>query len=418
MEADKIAFDADAGAYRIVDVDVAEPLEAVELDADEHGVAVVVRRQGRLLGFGAGAARGRVDREELGKLVARAAAGAIVRDLIAGELPGNGRIDAPSLTLAVCTHNRPDLLSRWFQAALAVRGSRSPGEGGAFDVLVVDNAPSDERTALLVAQQPGVRYVREPRPGLDFARNRALRESTSEFVAFVDDDAVVDVHWLDGFAETLHANPDAALVTGQVLPYELATRAQILFEARGGFRRGSRRSRYGGSDHVSNRFYPCGPGVFGAGCNMAVRRVTALELGGFDEALDTGAPLPGGGDLDMFYRVIRAGHPLVYEPRMLVFHEHRRDYEALRRQYWTWGQGYMAFVAKSHGSDPELRRRLRAITRWWFQRQLSELARSAIGSSPHPAGLLAAQLAGGVAGLAGTYPRSVRRTERIRREHA
>jgi hypothetical protein len=39
---------------------------------------------------------------------------------------------------------------------------------------------------------------------------------------------------------------------------------------------------------------------------MILRRDLLLEIGGFDEALDTGKPLPGGGDLDIFYRVIRA----------------------------------------------------------------------------------------------------------------
>jgi hypothetical protein len=40
-------------------------------------------------------------------------------------------------------------------------------------------------------------------------------------------------------------NPDAAAFTGLVLPYELATDAQILFEQRGGFRRGFEKIRYG-----------------------------------------------------------------------------------------------------------------------------------------------------------------------------
>ena len=56
---------------------------------------------------------------------------------------------------------------------------------------------------------------------------------------------------------------------------------------------------------------------------MVLRTVAVRELGGFDEALDTGPPLPGGGDLDIWSRLARAGHPLVYEPRLLVFHRHR-----------------------------------------------------------------------------------------------
>ena len=49
-----------------------------------------------------------------------------------------------------------------------------------------------------------------------------------------------------------------------------------------------------------NPLYPCGSGIFGAGCNMAFKREVLLKLGGFDEALDTGAPLPGGGRFRYF----------------------------------------------------------------------------------------------------------------------
>ncbi len=62
-----------------------------------------------------------------------------------------------------------------------------------------------------------------------------------------------------------------------------------------------------------------------------------MELGGFDEALDTGAPLPGGGDLDIFTVCCGQAAPMIYEPEYAVYHEHRETIPQLRRQYWTWG---------------------------------------------------------------------------------
>jgi len=100
------------------------------------------------------------------------------------------------------------------------------------------------------------------------------------------------------------------------MPLRLDTTAQVLFEKRNGFRRGFDKNRFG-REVPGNPLYPCGAGIFGAGCNMAFRRDLLRDIGGFDEALDTGTPLPGGGDLDIFYRIIRAGHALVYEPRYL-----------------------------------------------------------------------------------------------------
>jgi hypothetical protein len=212
-------------------------------------------------------------------------------------------------------------------------------------------------------------------------------------------------------------NPDAGAFTGLVLPFELQTRAQILFEGTGGFGRGYRKIRYG-QTLPGNPVYPCGAGSFGAGANMILRRDVLLELGGFDDALDTGRPLPGGGDIDIFYRVVRGGYPLVYEPSCAVFHEHRRDLKALRRQYWSWGLGLMAFICKCYQTDPSQRPKLRALVRWWFSHQLRQLQLSMRRKHMLPPDMILAELRGGVSGLLGEYKRSQKRVAEIHRQSA
>ena len=289
-----------------------------------------------------------------------------------------------------------------------------------MEILVVDNAPSDDRTRDLVSQRPEVSYVREPRPGLNFARNRALREARGEILAFLDDDVVVDRGWLEGLCDAWNTNRDAGAFTGQVLPMELETEAQVVFEKRGGFRRGFERVRYGPVS-PGDPLYPGGAGNFGAGANMAFTTDILRALGGFDEALDTGADVPGGGDLDVFYRTIRAGHALVYEPRCLVFHQHRRDMAALRRQYErSWGLGFMCYLTKCLKTDPERRINLLRLTLWWFTNHLGGLIAHLANRARHrehvPPSLLAGELWGGVVGLLGGYGRSQRRVERLRRQ--
>jgi GT2 family glycosyltransferase len=149
---------------------------------------------------------------------------------------------------------------------------------------------------------------------------------------------------------------------------------------------------------------------------MAFRREVLLKIGGFDEALDTGAPLPGGGDHDIFYQVIRAGYPLVYEPRYLVFHQHRQEYEKLRHQYWTWGLSLMAFVVKAYQSDPSVRSKWFRLICWWFKDKLRQFLKSLMGRHVLPPDLILIELWGGVVGLLGEYPRSLRRVEQIRRQ--
>ena len=89
---------------------------------------------------------------------------------------------------------------------------------------------------------PVVKYVMEPKPGLNFARNRALKESTGQMIAFIDDDVTVDRHWLEGLRRAIAQHPDAAAFTGLVLSSGLATEAQILFERGGGFEKASKPS--------------------------------------------------------------------------------------------------------------------------------------------------------------------------------
>jgi GT2 family glycosyltransferase len=401
--------------YRIVHVDLAN-LEPLRLSHDETGIALIVRLRGELVGFVMRAATPgeTLSAQLLGDIIAVETGVDAVRSVVRPALaPVPEASPAPALTIAICTKDHPELAERCIRAALRLRE-----RARLLEVLVVDNAPSDERTAVMVSGFKDVRYVREPKPGLDFARNRAWREARGELVAFIDDDAVLDPGWLDGLMRAWRVHPDAGMFTGLVLPYALDTRAQVMFEARGGFRRGFARLRYAGDTMAGNAWYPAGAGIFGAGCNMVIRRELLESLGGFDDALDTGAPLPGGGDLDIFYRTIRSGAPLVYEPSMLVFHEHRRELDRLRRQYYTWGLGFVAFVVKTWRTDPTQRRKLFGLMGWWTKYELKGLARAILGRGPLPASFVAAEMYGGLVGLLGGYRRSLRRTRRIREAHA
>lgn len=403
--------------YTITEIEVTQPLPTLSLSESVTGIALLLRRKGKPVGFlmKALTAKSVLNPEDLAQLLGQEVGAKLLQESIREELiPPANQVGFPSLTVAICTKDRPENLARCLESLLKLQNRGSEGSPG-FEILVVDNAPSDKRTKELIAALPGVLYVQEPKPGLDFARNRALQEATGEILAFLDDDVTVDGQWLDGLVEAWAENPDAAAFTGLVLPYELATEAQILFEQRGGFRRGFEKIRYG-KTLPNNSLYPCGAGMFGAGCNMAFRREVLFKLGGFDEALDTGAPLPGGGDLDIFYRVIRAGYPLVYEPQYLVFHQHRREYEKLRHQYWTWGLGFMAFVVKSYQNDPPQRSRLRHLVLWWLKDQLDQFQKSLRGCHVLPPVMILAELWGGVVGILGEYPRSLRRIEQIRRQ--
>ncbi len=317
------------------------------------------------------------------------------------------------ITAAVCTHDRPEQLARALDSLLAQRPA--PAE-----ILVVDNAPPTDATrTLLATRYPGVGYVVEPVQGLDFARNRALAGATGEVIAFLDDDAVAAESWTAALAAVFDADPDVAVCTGRVEPLGRETEGERRFEANGGFSRGLRRVRLPADAGIPlhGRSAPLIAWAVsvGSGCSYAVRRSAVLALGGFDEALDLGAVLPGGGDHDLLWRALQAGHSVVYEPAALAWHEHRATAEGVHGQIVGHQRALLAFLSKHlvrGGGAP--RGPLAGYLAWRLVKPGVRLVRRAVGRDPLPAPVLARMWWNCWAGLV-AYPRA-QRLARARRE--
>jgi O-antigen biosynthesis protein len=299
-----------------------------------------------------------------------------------------------AVTVAVCTRDRAATLSDCLDAVNAID---YPAD--LLDLLVVDNAPADSSTRELVARYPRMRYVREERPGLDWARNAAIRESRGDIIAFTDDDVSVDPGWIKAIATAFEEEPHAVCVTGLVVPDEIDTPAQALFEAYGGFGRGFKRQVYAVMpDEPAGRKYG-GTGRFGTGANMAFRR-PFLDAELFDPALDVGTPTHGGGDLEMFFRVLKSGSALVYEPAALVRHRHRREYAALRTQITNNGIGFYSYLVRAAQAYPSERMEiLRLGAGWLWSWNVRRLLRALVRPGEFPLDLILAELKGSLTGL-------------------
>ena len=261
---------------------------------------------------------------------------------------------APFASVAIATRNRPDTMARCLNSILQMAYPD-------FELIVVDNAPSSDATERFFAQhfadQANIRYVREDRPGLASAHNRGLSEMSphSQFVAFTDDDVVIDRFWLCELMRGFEAVDNVGCVTGMIFPAELETWPQLLIEEFGGFNKGFRRQIYDlHSSRPHDRLYPYASGRFGSGANMAFRREALQRIGGFDPAIGTGTPALGGDDLAAFFRIVSAGYSLVYEPAAIVHHTHYRDYASLRRQIYGYGVGLTAYLTKILLDRPRL----------------------------------------------------------------
>jgi glycosyltransferase involved in cell wall biosynthesis len=246
---------------------------------------------------------------------------------------------APFISAVICTRNRPERVRTWLRFI-------SRQEYPCYEVVVVDNAPTGDavRTAVEEANGPRFRYVREPRPGLSWARNAGIAAASGEIIAFFDDDGEPDRHWLAGLACGFTRGDDIGCVTGAVLPAKLDTVAQEVAEQLGGFCKGRGFSSAVFSRHgPQSPLYPVPP--FGSGANMAFRREALARIGGFDVALGAGTPAQGGEDTLALTMVLLAGYRIAYEPAAVMRHDHRRDLDSLRRQAHGHGVGLTAYYA-------------------------------------------------------------------------
>ena len=240
--------------------------------------------------------------------------------------------DGRTISVVICTRDRPDELRRCLASFAEQR--RRPDQ-----IVVVDNASRDDRTRA-VALAAGVDYVREDRPGLDIARNTGALRATGDIVAYTDDDTVLHDQWLARLAAAFDEE-DIMAVTGLVLPAELETHAQQMFEWNWGFGRGFERIEYDRAFFKNSTRHGCPVWRIGAGANMAFRRRVFEEVGLFDERLDVGAA-GCSGDSEYWYRILAAGWRCRYEPTAVLFHYHRRSFEALAGQIYHYMRGHLA----------------------------------------------------------------------------
>ena len=302
-----------------------------------------------------------------------------------------------SATVVICTRDRADMLARTL-ASLREQ-TRQPDQ-----IVVVDNASRDEATRA-VALRAGVDYVREDRPGLDIARNRGARAARGEIVAYTDDDVAVHPRWLERLVEAFDS-PRVAAVTGLVLPGELETDSQIVFERHWGFGRGFRRIDFDRDYFAAHRHHGCPVWRIGAGASMAFRRETFAAVGYFDERLDVGA---AGccGDSEYWYRILAAGWTCRYESSAVAFHFHRRDTDALARQIFAYMRAHVvaSFIQfERHGHLGNLRHVFVGMPYWYARR----IVRWMIRGTDDTNRLLLVEMRGALAGVA--YYLRARRT--------
>ncbi|HEV2977520.1 MAG TPA: glycosyltransferase family A protein [Casimicrobiaceae bacterium] len=245
-------------------------------------------------------------------------------------LPGS--MPLPLISVVIATRNRGAAVIRAIESIV-------PRQGGAdadwFELIIVDQSDDDSSAAAVAPYLgcPRIRYHKASSRGLGKARNEGMTIASSEWVAFTDDDCVVQPHWLCELQRACSVDSRISIVFGNVLEGHHDRAAGFITSY---VRKGSYVARSLAQKHH----------VEGIGACMALRKSAWADLGGFDPLLGAGSRFHAAEELDFVMRALEAGHWVYETERAVVVHHGLRPHERKSALAHDYSFGIGAVYAK------------------------------------------------------------------------
>jgi GT2 family glycosyltransferase len=269
------------------------------------------------------------------------------------DVPAPQDASLPGVSVVVCTHNGVRTIGDCLDGIRAL-------EYPEFETIVVDDGSTDGTAEVVRAHGPLVKLVRTENNGLSSARNVGLHAARHEIVAYIDDDARPDPHWLTYLVDTLMRTDHAGAGGPNIPPAGCGTVADAVAMAPGG------PVHVLLTDEVAEHI---------PGCNMAFRRDRLLAIGGFDPQFRI-----AGDDVDVCWRLQERGWTLGFSPAAVVWHRRRDSVRGYWRQQLNYGRaeadlerkwpekynaaGHLTWTGRLYGNGL-----LEAAT-WWARRRI------------------------------------------------
>lgn len=213
----------------------------------------------------------------------------------------------PRITVVVCSYNGARTIVDTLDALQTL-------DYPDYEVIVVDDGSTDA-TPQIAAEYP-VRLISTENRGLSAARNTGWQQATGEIVAYIDDDAYPDPHWLKYLAYRFVTTEHVGVGGPNIAPPGDGPIADCVANAPGG------PVHVLLTDTIAEHI---------PGCNMAFRRSALAAVGGFDSRYRT-----AGDDVDLCWRLMDAGGTIGFHAGAMDWH-HRRNSLAM---YWKQQKGY------------------------------------------------------------------------------
>ncbi len=235
------------------------------------------------------------------------ALGAVSRAFAETPFPQN--IEWPRISVVVCSCNGEPTVRDTMEALQAL-------EYPEYEVIVVNDGSTD-RLPDIVSEYP-VTLINTENRGLSSARNTGMEAASGEIVAYIDDDAYPDPHWLHYLALTFLRGDYVGVGGPNLAPPGDGWIADCVANAPGGPVHVLLCDRI--AEHIP-------------GCNMAFKKTALMAIGGFDPRYWT-----AGDDVDVCWRLQEKGWQIGFSPAAMVWHHRRNSLRAFWRQQRGYGK--------------------------------------------------------------------------------
>ena len=118
------------------------------------------------------------------------------------------------LSIIICTYNRVKFLEKCINSIL-----NQINDYPEIEVVIIDNNSQDNTRKFIESlNRENIKYYLEINQGLSHARNKGIQVSKGKFLAFVDDDAVIDKNWVISLMEQIKKKQYNHIYGGPIYP--------------------------------------------------------------------------------------------------------------------------------------------------------------------------------------------------------
>ena len=217
------------------------------------------------------------------------------------------------LSIVICSYNRAQYIGDALDSLYNQTSSLSE-----FEVLLVDNNSTDGTPGIYKTWREhhpdgNFQYLSEHRQGASFARNTGAIHAKTEWLCFMDDDAVAFPDFVANIIKHTEEKPTIVGFGGKIIPKYIPEKPVWM--------------SYYVSSLVGNFDYSQVPCAFKKGkypleSNMIIKKSVFDQIGGFNTTLPgvVGTLRIGGEGKELFYKVIGLGEEIYYDPNIIVYH--------------------------------------------------------------------------------------------------